>query len=480
VGVNRAGAVELWSPAAERILGWNAEEVLGGPPPLELPPPDAPYGEAEYQERRKDGTPVALEIRTAPWLDAAGKPRGVLAVIADVPASHAPAAPDRRFRELLEAAPDAIVEVDRDGRILLLNRVTEQIFGYRREELLGKPVEVLIPEHLREGHTGHRAHYWAHPQTRPMGAGLTLEGRRKDGSRFPAEISLSPVKSEDGFRVTAVVRDVSERRRTEQELQVAQARYSAELAGKNRELEARNREVERANRLKTEFLTGMSHELRTPLHTVIGFAELLAEELQGPLTPKQKRFVSHIQNDATHLLELINDLLDLSKIEAGRLELHRETFRLGDALEEAAAQVRPQGQAKSIGIEVRAGAAADLYADQIRFKQILYNLLSNAVKFTPEGGRVWVEVILAPAAAEISVVDTGVGIPADEHQAVFDKFYQVSSGTKGSRQGTGLGLAITRRLVEEHGGSIRLESAPGQGSRFTITMPLATGAQAAG
>jgi PAS domain S-box-containing protein len=470
-------------------LGWSADEVLGGPPPIDFDLVGSDSGPREIQQRCKNGKLVDLEVYTRGWHDAEGNLRGTLVILADTTARRAAehvirdltvqgeqtrsqARADRRFRELMEAAPDAIIEVDRDGRILLLNQVTENLFGYRREELLGQRVEVLIPEELRGGHSGHRSRYWSQPQTRPMGTGLQLEGQRRDGSRFSVEISLSPVKSQDGFRVTAIIRDVSERRRVEEQLRAVQGRYTEELAAKNRELEARNQEIEQANRLKTEFLTGMSHELRTPLHTVLGFAELLAEELAGPLTDKQRRYINHIHNDSTHLLALINDLLDLSKIEAGRLELQWAVFHLEEVLEETVSSVRSQGQAKSIEIQTD-DASFEIFADRLRFKQILYNLLSNAVKFTPDGGRVTVRAEQQSGFVEISVADTGIGIPKEKQASVFDKFYQIGRKVKDSPEGgTGLGLAITKRLVEEHGGSIRVESAPGKGSTFAFTVPL--------
>ena len=381
---------------------------------------------------------------------------------------------DRRFRELLEAAPDAIIEVDRDGRIVLLNVVTEKLFGYTREELLGSPVELLVPRELRGAHSGHRANYWGHPSMRPMGTGMKLHGLRKDGTRFPVEISLSPVKSEDGFRVTAIIRDITEREQIEERLRAIQEKYTRELAETNRELELRNREIERANRLKSEFLASMSHELRTPLHTVIGFSELLGEEIEGPLNEKQKRFIGHIHKDSMHLLELINDILDLSKIEAGRLELRLEPFDAAQAIEEVLGSIRPQGSAKSIRLTTGVSVPAALHADRLRFKQVLYNLLSNAVKFTPESGAVRVEAVVADGCVQVSVADTGIGIAKEEHASVFNKFHQVGATTKGVREGTGLGLAITRHLVEQHGGRIWLESEPGKGSRFTFTVPIET------
>jgi len=378
----------------------------------------------------------------------------------------------QRFRQLLEAAPDAIMEVDRDGKIVLLNKTTERLFGYERDELLGKPVEMLIPAEARGMHARHRGQYWSKPSTRPMGTGLKLDGQRKDGTRFPVEISLSPVEFDDGPRVAAIIRDVTERRLAEEHLRSVQAAYTEELAAKNRELQLRNREVEQANQLKSEFLSGMSHELRTPLHTIIGFTELLEEELHGSLNEKQHRFVGHIHRDSQHLLALINDVLDLSKIESGRLELHRETFALDAALEEAISSVRPRAETKSIAIETQTPADRAIFADRLRFKQILYNLLSNAVKFTFVGGRIGIDVTEVGDTLEIAVQDTGIGIPADQHEAIFDKFYQIGQRQSGGLDGTGLGLAITRRLVEEHGGAIRLASELGVGSRFTFSIPV--------
>lgn len=489
IGIASSGRVASWNPAAERILGWSEEEVSGRLLPIELPF-SVRSGEVELIRQRKDGEMVDIQVRIVPWRDAAGSEVGSLAILNDLTERRAAEraleemteqrkkaksreSENMRFRALLEAAPDAIIEVDREGRIVLLNKVAEQLFGYEREELLGQLVEILVPANVRAGHHKHRQTYWVHPSTRPMGTGLKLEGQRKDGSLFPVEISLSPLQFEEDFRVSAFIRDVSERRLAEEELRRVQAAYTEELAAKNSELEARNEEVERANHLKSEFLSGMSHELRTPLHTIVGFTELLEEETQGPLNDKQRRFIRHIHKDSQHLLALINEVLDLSRIESGRLELQREAFPLIEALDESVSSIRPCCDAKSIQIEIKASHGSDLYADRLRFKQILFNLLSNAAKFTPEQGRIWVEAFRRESFVEVSVTDTGIGIPASQHQSVFDKFYQVGRRQAGGLEGTGLGLAITRHLVEEHGGSIHLESEPGKGSRFTFTIPLA-------
>ena len=250
------------------------------------------------------------------------------------------------------------------------------------------------------------------------------------------------------------------------------------MAGANHELSLQNREVERANRLKSEFLASMSHELRTPLNTILGFSELLSEENAGALNEKQKRFVTHIQRDAHHLLELINDILDLSKIEAGRLELHLEAFAMAVPAAEVLTSIRPLAATKGISLDSDLDTALVLHADRVRFKEILYNLLSNAIKFTPSGGRVWIESSAEGGLIRLMVGDTGIGIAPADQEEIFESFRQASATTKGVREGTGLGLAITKRLVEHHGGTIWVESELGKGSRFHIAFPMA-GANAA-
>jgi len=379
---------------------------------------------------------------------------------------------ESRYRKLLHAAPDAILEVNQEGRILILNEAAERMFGYGRSELLGSSVDQLVPAAMRGGHAQHRSAYAERPKSRPMGTGLELQGQRKDGSLFPVEISLSPNWIEGSLHVVASVRDITERKAVEDRIRTLREQYAAELTIKNEQLEARNREVERANRQKNEFLASMSHELRTPLHTIIGFSELLGEQLEGPLGEKQQRFVGHILQDARHLLELINEVLDISKIESGRLELKHESFDFNQCVEEVLAGIRHQAATKNITLENKNRFHDSLYADRLRVKEVLYNLLSNAVKFTPEGGRVWVEAFSQGDTLHVSVNDTGIGIPEKEHPSIFEKFYQVGDAAGGTREGTGLGLPITKHLVELHGGDINVESRPGKGSSFRLTFPL--------
>jgi CheY-like chemotaxis protein len=260
-----------------------------------------------------------------------------------------------------------------------------------------------------------------------------------------------------------VAHDVTESKRAVQKIEQ-----------QNHELEARNQEVERATQLKSKFLASMSHELRTPLNAIVGFSGLLAEKTAGPLNEKQERFINHIKQGADHLLQLINDILDLSKIESGLLEMRCENFSVASAMPEVLSIVRPLAMTKKIHIE-QSMPDLCIHADRIRFKQILYNLLSNALKFTPEGGKVRVDCASQNAFVGFTVTDTGVGIRLEDQQVIFQEFRQVGETTRGVKEGTGLGLAITKRLVEQQGGTINVESEWGKGTRFSFTLPAGNG-----
>ncbi|HZU32980.1 MAG TPA: PAS domain-containing sensor histidine kinase [Candidatus Angelobacter sp.] len=486
------GTITSWNRGAERIFGFTESEVIGKPVSILYMPGKSEEMPAileriragervehyETLRRHKNGHSISVSLTVSPIRDEDGNIIGASKISRDITeikrlverAQFSIA--ETQFRKLLEAAPDGILEVNAEGKITVLNEAAERMFGYGPGELVGGSIEALVPAAMRGGHSQHRASYAGHPKTRPMGTGLELQGQRKDGSLFPVEISLSPNWSEGSLHVIASVRDITERKLVEDRIRVLREQYTAELTAKNEQLEARNLEIEQANRLKDEFLASMSHELRTPLHTIIGFSELLTEQLEGPLNEKQHRFIGHILQDARHLLNLINEVLDISKIESGRLELKREIFDFGHCVEEVLAGLRPQAASKNIMLENKSSSQTTLYADRMRVKEILYNLLSNAVKFTPEGGTVWVESTHDVESLRVSVCDTGIGIAKEEQLAIFDKFYQIRDSRKVVREGTGLGLSITKHLVELHGGTICIESQLGQGSRFMLTFPL--------
>jgi PAS domain S-box-containing protein len=386
---------------------------------------------------------------------------------------------EARFRSMFERAAGGMAVVSPEGRFLQVNAAFCSLLGYESRELLAMTVfDVTHPSDagrtrgvFREVESGQRRL-------------ADMENRfvRKDGRIVWAHISSAWLFASGSEPVHGIVlmQDISERKQAEErirslneDLERRVEERTAELAALNAELESRNREVERASRLKSEFVARMSHELRTPMNAIIGFSDLLAEETEGKLNDVQKSFVQHIQRGAGHLLELIDDVLDLSKIEAGRIELRLQDFRPADALAEVLAVVKPLAEARRLTIESALHPELAVCADRTRFKQVLYNLLSNAVKFTPEGGRVWVEAGMENGSVWIAVNDSGIGVPPDEQRAIFAEFYQAGSTARGVKEGTGLGLAITRRLVELHGGRIQVESEPGKGSRFTFTLPAA-------
>ena len=502
VGETLAGTITSWNAGATRIFGYEPDEAVGKPISFLAWPGEEGlieslleklrHGERvdhfEVARKHKSGHKVIVSLSLFPISDNNGKIIGIAKIARDITGRKATDAAlvaselrlgnlveqqaqaraemlaERRFRELIENAPDAIIQVDATGKIIIANRTAETMFGYTREELTDKGVDALVPEAQRAGHVGYRKGFASGDKTRPMGLGLELLAQRKDGTQFPVEISLSPMKTESGTNVTAVIRDVTERKLNEQRVRALQESFMAEL-------QVRQQEAERLNRLKSEFMASISHELRTPLHTIIGFAELLAEENEWSLSEKQKRFLHHIQTDSEHLLGLINDVLDLSRIEASGLQLHTEPISLQAIGSDVMESLRPY--ASSRGVSLRDGGSHDwlVSADPVRLRQILYNLLNNGVKFTQPGGEVAVYAVLEGAFVRIAVVDTGIGIAAEECSRIFDKFYQVGCTPVGVREGTGLGLTICRQLVEMQGGRLWVESELAKGSRFYFTLP---------
>jgi protein-histidine pros-kinase len=369
---------------------------------------------------------------------------------------------DAIARGLLEAAPDGMIVVDRDGRIMLVNEQTERLFGYSRDELLGQPVEMLVPHRFAAVHPEHRRLYATDPHLRPMGAGFDLYGRRRDGSEFPVEISLSPLQTEQGLLITSAIRDITDRRRLEEDVR-----------RQNQALEEQNRRIQAASRMKSEFLANMSHELRTPLNSIIGFSELMHDGRVGPLSENHREYLGDILTSARHLLQLINDVLDLSKVEAGKMQFTTEDVDVRQVVADVTDSVRTLAVDRQVAMEAEiASDLSTVRTDRSRLMQILYNYMSNALKFTRQGGHVVVRVRRADAGwFQIEVEDNGIGIAASDIDRLFVEFQQLDAGAAKIYQGTGLGLALTRRLVEAQGGSVGVTSELGKGSCFHAVLP---------
>jgi len=474
IAIDAEHRVLVWNRGAERLYGYPRREAIGGRLRELVLPSDAPNGAAdplnhlpacgpstyEALRRRKDGVLMYVDVtaKRITHTNGGGAPLIVLGEkdVTQLRVQRDAKLLETRVRDLFELMPDAIVVLNATGRIVLINSQAEALFGYAAGSLIGEPVERLLPERLRAAHLHHRAGYVAQPRVRAMGVGLELHGRRADGSEFPVDISLSPLQTPEGTLVLSAIRDATERKR-----------FEAALREKNEQLAS-------AMQAKDRFLATMSHELRTPLNAVIGFTGTLLMRLPGPLNDDQERQLKTVQSSGRHLLSLINDLLDLARIEADKFELRMEPVVCQEVLRGVFGALQHQVEQKGLRFSLDM-PEANLIArtDRRALTQILTNLCANAVKFCDHGS---IHVGLRPArdgaADEVQfiVADTGLGIRAEHMPTIFDAFARFESET-GPREGSGLGLHISRRLAEHLGGRIALESEYGKGSTFTLILP---------
>ncbi|HTW20476.1 MAG TPA: PAS domain S-box protein [Mycobacteriales bacterium] len=586
------GTITFWNEGATTLYGFDREDILGKNIEVMIPPEylaierarheHVARGEAESGYRcvrlHADGRPVAVVMSMSPVRDENGTVVGLATI--SRPVSDQETA-DARYSSLLEAAPDAMVCVDRRGEIQLVNAATAAMFGYTREELVGSPLEILLPESLRDVHRRHRDEFFRSPAPRAMGVGLALQGRHRNGTTFPVEVSLAVDSSAEGLAIAAV-RDVSGLRATEAALRQSETQlrqladnvdivfclyeidplryiyvspsfhdltgwgpgemlsdvdfsqrlvhpddwerwsttffaptmsglparsehrivradggirwvrsYANPVPDLNgpvtrvvtttedvtdrveaaRALQEAEAAARAANDAKNDFLSRMSHELRTPLNAVLGFGQLLEHHL---VATEYADYARHVVRAGRHLLDLINEVLDIARIEAGEMTLSLEPVAVASIVDETALLMQPLAADAGVTLAVRAGAA-DAYAlaDRQRLRQILLNLLSNAIKYNRAGGGVWVSWLpQSGGRVSIRVQDDGPGISPDCYDRIFIPFDRL--GQEGSGiEGTGVGLTVTRGLTELMNGALTFDSQLGEGTTFSVDLPLA-------
>lgn len=427
---------------------------------------------------RKNGEPVWVQLTVSLLTDRHDRPVAYVSIVEDISlrklALRTLQESEQRFSTLANAARDAIIMMDDQGLISYWNPAARDIFGYEADEVLGSDLHALLAP--RRYHPTATAAVLAWSRSGcgdAIGRQSELVGQRKNGEEFHIELSLSSVPLQGRWIAIGILRDITLRKRTEEQLE--QARYAAETA----------------NRAKTVFLANVSHELRSPLNAIIGFTELLHDDVDDSLTPQQKEYAGIVLQSSRHLLAIISQILDLSKIEAGEMTLNPEPLSPLEPITLAMTMVTARYQKKQIQLTEEHCPAVSrtmIRCDEVKLRQIMLNLLSNACKFTPEGGTVTVGSRLVerndisgylPLATgsgqrfvEIWVRDSGIGIREEDMPLLFLEFSQLDTTATRKHEGTGLGLALTKRLVEMHGGRIKATSSFGAGSCFSFILPV--------
>jgi len=375
---------------------------------------------------------------------------------------------EERYHDLLENANDLIQSVAPDGHFLYVNRAWCKTLGYTQKEISRLSLfDIIHPDsqaHCRE--------VFQHLISGESVDRIEASFVAKDGKKIIVEGSAN-CRFVDGKPVAtrAIFRDITERKRAEEELQKKNERLMAQ----QQELMEKSRELEEATQAKSEFLAHMSHELRTPLNVILGFSELMRDEVSGKINEEQGQCLNDIYNNGQQLLNLINDVLDLSKVEAQKLELKPKKLNLADVIKDVAQTMKPMldDNRHMLEVSIEEGLP-QVTADKKRLRQILLNLLSNAIKFTPAAGKLGIEVSRDGDWCQVSVIDNGIGIKKEDQKRIFEPFCQLGNPLTEGMEGTGLGLTLVKQIIQEYGGRIWVESEYGKGSRFTFTLPLAT------
>ena len=476
VSTDAWGRITRMNAVAERMSGWSQENARGRPINEVLQPDASCLAEAEAWFRQlarargeadvhrltlvaRDGSTSQVEAQGTPTRAEDGRLLGMTLLIRDMTELRNAETELDRLAAIVESSDDAIISKTLDGRITSWNRGAQEIFGYTAEEAIGQSALILIPPDRAEEEMRILASL---ADGRKVPHFETVR-RTKDGRLIDVAVTISPIRDAAGNVLggSKIARNITDQRMAEE------ARLKAD------QLEAENRQIIEASRIKTLFLANMSHELRTPLNAIIGFADLLHAGAVPAESPKHKEFVGHIASSGRHLLQLINDVLDLSKVEAGKFEFAPEPLDLSRVVNDVINTMKTliDRKEQDLKVEIDPGIGM-VQIDPARFKQVLYNYISNAVKFTPEGGRVMVRVLPeGPDQFRLEVEDTGIGIAADDIPRLFVEFQQLDNSLSKKHQGTGLGLALTRRMVQAQGGSVGVRSQPGVGSVFHLVLP---------